>query len=381
MENLYEPVIDCMIKHSLKILSGNYDHSGELFDYAKPGIYSEKISSLAEHFGMMMVKLEAREFALNETISKLQAKEQEIRYLYQAFVETIVAAIDARDPATAGHSKRMARYAVELCKAINNTDCGQYQSVQFSDSEIQEMYYAALLHDVGKIGVSESILLKKNRLSDERMLTIEYRFKYYKQCLRVKEMSGVITKQEMEMLANMDNYYQFITEMNRRDAISLEEQEQLIRISQLGFLNEDGTISAMLDNFEKKHLIVKYGNLTDDERMAMNMHATYTAEILKAIPWEHTMQQLTRIAAGHHEKLDGSGYPKGLTAKDIPIQARILTIIDIFDALTAFDRPYKPAISIETAIGILNHDVDLGRIDKEILEIFYQKVVLYKEGK
>ena len=375
MNILYEPVIDCIIKHSLKILNGNYDNSSEVFDYVKAGPYNEKIAALAESFGMMMVKLEARELALNENILELQRKEQEIRQLYQAFIETIVAAIDARDTATAGHSRRVASYVTLLCQAINATQGEKHQIPQFSNHQIQELYYAALLHDVGKIGVREDVLLKKHRLSDERMSVIEYRFKYYKQSLALRQLTKGLTDHETQMLRNLDSYYHFILQMNRKEYISLEEEEEIKRVAALQFINEDGAVSRILDTFEQTNLMVRRGNLTEEEKNSMNQHAAYTAEILKYIPWEHSMKQIPVIAAGHHEKMDGSGYPQGLAAADILIQTRMLATADIFDALTAIDRPYKPPIPVEKAIKILKEEGKIGRLDGKIVEIFCEKVI------
>ncbi len=370
MKISYEPVIDCIIKHSLKILHGNYENSAELFNYSKQNIYPKKIADVAEIFGMMMVKLEARELALQQTIDKLRAKEQEIRHLYEVFVESMTAAIDSRDTATAGHSKRVAAYAVAFCNAINNTDQGRYQATTFSENEIREFHYAALLHDVGKIGVNENILLKKNHLSSERLSVIFYRLKYCKQCLRWKKKTCGLTPPESELLANIDLHYEFIAAMNKRDRLSSDETAQLKAIATMSFADENGVACHLLDAFEKQNLLVRQGNLTDAEKQALKMHPVYTADILNCIPWEEDMRQLVAIAAGHHEKLDGSGYPNGLKAPDLPIQTRMLAIIDIFDALTAFDRPYKPPLPTDQALEILHAEMLQGHLDGDLLTVF-----------
>lgn len=371
----YEPVIDCLIKHALKILHGNYNNSSELFHYSKQDIYPPKIVAVAETFGMMMVKLEARELSLQQTIDQLRAKEQEIRHLYEVFVEAMTAAIDSRDAATAGHSKRVAEYAIAFCQAINKTRHGKYRAITFSENEIREFHYAALLHDIGKIGVNENILLKRHHLSDERLSVIFYRLKYCKQCLRWKKDTCGLTPPEAELFTDLDAHYDFIAAMNKHDHLSSAEAAQLSAIAELTFTDENGATCHLLDAFEKQNLLVRQGNLTTTEKQALNMHPVYTADILSCIPWEDEMQQLVSIAAGHHEKLDGSGYPNGLKGPDLPIQTRMLAIIDIFDALTAFDRPYKPPLPTDKALEILREEMSQGRLDSDLFHIFYDMIL------
>ncbi len=305
----------------------------------------------------------------------------EIQKLFQSFTEAMVTTLDARDTTTSGHSRRLAGYAIEFAKVINKIDYGRYKEFKFSEEEIREIYYAALLHDVGKIGVHEGILLKKNRLSDEKMETIKYRFNYLKKKLELSNILDEISETEKKILSDIDLYYQFITEINQKGFINEIEEEKISKIASIEFIDVDGKLTNLLNEFEAENLMIKRGNLTDEERAEMNLHVTYSYEILKGIIWTEDLKNVPEIAGSHHEKIDGSGYPKGIKEEEISIQAKMLAILDIFEALTARDRPYKPPMPVEKAIDILKSEVELQHLDKELYDIFVKERIfeLYKE--
>lgn len=298
----------------------------------------------------------------------------------EAIVETMVAAIDTRDTTTAGHSKRIAGYTVNLAKAINDINYGTYKDFKFTDEQIKELYYASLLHDIGKIGVSESVLQKEYRLTVGNQNEIKSRFKYYKKYLELKKLKGDLSDKELDILNNLDEDLNFVIEMSRRAYILEEEVERIRNIAQIEYIDDDATNCSLLSELEVENLIILKGNLTDSERKTINSHVVHTYNILKKIPWPKGLEEVPEIAASHHERLDGSGYYKSIKENELSVQTRILNILDVFEALTALDRPYKPPMSIEKALSIIEEDMKAGKFDKEIYEIFIKEKIfqLYK---
>lgn len=312
---------------------------------------------------------------------KLKIFNEDLVSLTDAFVEAMVAAMDTRDTTTAGHSKRLAGYAVSLAKTINSVDYGKFKDFHFSDIEIKELYYAALLHDIGKIGVRENILLKQRKLTDDRILAIRYKFNYIKKSLELKGKTEVLTSDEQALYKNIDKYLDFIISINSRNYLSKEETDIVRKIAGISFTNLDGVSEALLDNYEVKNLTVLSGNLNKEERKIINSHVEQTYKILSGIPWTKDLKNVPEIAASHHEKVDGSGYYRGLKGSELSVQARLLAILDIFEALTAQDRPYRSPMPIASALDILQKEVDLNHLDKDIFEIFMKEKLynLYKD--
>lgn len=301
---------------------------------------------------------------------RLESYNNELIIFTEAMVEAMVAAIDTRDTTTAGHSKRLAEYAVNLAEAINNVDYGKYKDFKFTKEKIKELYYAALLHDIGKIGVKESILQKEFRLSKENQNEIKFRFAYFKKCLELKYFKGDISVEELEIVNSLDENCKFVMEISKRSYISKEEEERIRNIAEIHCIDEDNLDSKLLCEFEVENLTIHRGNITDMEREVINSHVQHTYDILKKIPWTKDLEGVPEIAASHHERLDGTGYNKGIKGEELTIQTRILNILDVFESLTALDRPYKPPMSIEKASKIIEEEIKMGKFDKEIFDIF-----------
>jgi len=316
------------------------------------------------------------ELAINEAI-KSYMKDRQIENQYKelqqwasAFIETMGTVLDRRDTTTAGHSNRLAAYAVKLARKINDTSEGVYHNVSFTEEEIQELYFAALLHDIGKIGVRESVLLKQYRLSTEKQAEIIARFNWIRTSLELKQMKLALNKKESALLYNIDEYLEFVLTISKCDFIKDEDSQKIKNIAETSYEDHEGLAKKLLTEFEQTNLLVKKGNLTHDERSEIETHAEHTYSILKGLPWPKNLENVPSIAASHHEKLNGTGYYKGLKADDIPMQARILALLDIYEALTASDRTYKGAKSHQEAIKILEYEATAGNLDKDILEIF-----------
>jgi HD-GYP domain-containing protein (c-di-GMP phosphodiesterase class II) len=312
---------------------------------------------------------------------ELERYNAELIRLYDDFVGTMVTALDSRDTTTAGHSKRLAGYVMQMADSINKVKTGPFAEVFFDDAQKKELYYAALLHDIGKIGVRESVLLKQYRLSEEQQSAIIYRFAFFKESLKEKLIKNTITESENKILEHIDEDCAFIIEISRRNFATAKEFERVKDIAEIKFVDIDCEEKNILNDFEVENLLIERGNLTKSEREIINSHAKITYDILKNVFWTKSLSKVAKIAAGHHERMDGSGYYEGISGNDIMLETRILAFFDVFEALTAQDRPYKPPMPIEKAIGILEQEVAMNHLDKDVFEIFISEKVykIYKE--
>lgn len=329
--------------------------------------------------------------------------QENIENLFEGFVKASVQAIEARDLCTSGHSERVAKLTVSLCQEVNTINSGPLWGISFDERQIKEVRYAALLHDFGKIGVPEAILTKRKKLYEEQLELIEQRFSVAQRTLEMeyaqakyKHLLGHLSDisqqhtqencplcQKIENLdleletaiAKLHNYWQIVLTANEPTITAEEPLKQLKQVLLYTYKDIDGKVKSLITPEEMAQLAVPRGNLTVEERKAIESHVTHSYEFLKRIPWTSNLQQIPEIAYGHHEKLDGSGYPRGLKQKDIPIQAQIMVIADIYDALTAGDRPYKQGLPVEAALKIMRGEAAKNKINSNFLELFEQREV------
>lgn len=287
-----------------------------------------------------------------------------IEVLFKGFVESSIAAIEARDEATFGHSEHVRAYALKMAELINEKKEGPFKDIYFDAAACKELEYAALLHDIGKIGVREAVLVKPKRLADEVLEAIECRWRYWGVC-----SGGPSAQAETEEIVS------FLHQINGTGFLDDAAKAKLDSLRVRSYLAPDGRTTPYLTEREYAHLSVRRGNLTDDERRMINFHAECTRQILSRMPWTRELEGVTHIACHHHEKLDGSGYPDGLKGDEIPLQSRILAAVDIFEALVAQDRPYKPPMPVDKALSILRAEADANRIDRNIVDLFIEEKV------
>lgn len=308
----------------------------------------------------------------------------DIQRLFEGFVRASITAIESRDPSTGGHSERVARLSVGLARATSECEVGIYRSVRFKEEEIRELEYAALLHDFGKIGVREEVLVKAKKLYSWQLDSIKERIKVCKAAVKIayleKRLRGVMSesaaeKEYQQKIVQIDSYWQIILTANNPAVLKKENEEALEKIRNEQLLLPDGQQIALLTEEEFKALSVTQGSLTENERLEIESHVRHTYQFLKMIPWTKDFKHLPDIAYGHHEKLDGTGYPRGLMSHEIPLQSKIMTIADIYDALTAADRWYKEAVPTERALDILALEVAQGKIDPVLFELFVERKV------
>lgn len=332
----------------------------------------EKITPYTEEEARVIESLAAQAAILIERAQLFEG----IEILLKSFTKTLVTALDQRDTITAGHSKRVTKYAMNLAKAINKMESGPYKDVCFTPHQLKELYYAGLLHDVGKIGVREFVLMKRNKLEDAQMEAVDYRLRWISSELKTKNLLEKISEDEKNVMNQIENWFSKLSEINRSGFLSKENREFLEMLKKES-VTINGKKIEILNAKELESLSVSKGNLTEEERKMIQSHALHSLEILSGIEWTEDLKDVPKIAGAHHEFLDGSGYPYGLSESCILLQSKILTVADIFDALTARDRPYKPAIPIERSLEILLEEVKNNHLDKDLVDLFI-KHDLYK---
>jgi HD-GYP domain-containing protein (c-di-GMP phosphodiesterase class II) len=362
----------------------------------------ENTSELTQPYSQWEERL-VRSLASQAAISIERNNLQEsIENLFEGFVKASVQVIEARDPCTSGHSERVAELTVRLSQEVNTVTEGPLGLIQLSPRQIQEIRYAALLHDVGKIGVPEAILTKQKKLYPGQLDVMRHRFALAQRTLEMdcinekyqhllehsrnlpSENPAIcgycqnLTQVEKELdiaKAKLNHYWNILLEANEPHILTAEPLAQLRELSHLTYRDIDGEIKPLITPEELIQLMIPRGTLTGDERLHIEAHVIHTYEFLKRIPWTKDLKDVPAIAHGHHEKLDGSGYPCGLKSPDISIQSQIMAITDIYDALTAGDRPYKKGLATKVALKILRQEVSQKKINGELLQLFEQRQV------
>jgi HD-GYP domain-containing protein (c-di-GMP phosphodiesterase class II) len=312
----------------------------------------------------------------------------DIRQLFEGFVTAAVTAIEQRDPTTSGHSQRVADLTVALARMTEKESAGAYANWRTSDEEIKQIEYAALLHDFGKVGVRENVLVKAKKLYESDRDLVLSRFDYIRrnleaegERLKVKALLQMPREQALRELDRLDQAYgtrvreldAFLEFVLRTNEPSLLGEEGAVRIGDIAhrtYRDPRGVDLPYLRENEVEKLQIRRGSLTSPERREIESHVTHTYNFLRQIPWGRAFKLVPEFAGSHHEKLDGTGYPRGLAAPAIPAPTRMMTISDIYDALTAKDRPYKPAVPHAKALDILDDEVKRGKLDPELFRIF-----------
>ncbi len=312
----------------------------------------------------------------------------DIHRLFEGFVQAAVTAIETRDPATSGHSFRVANLTVALAEAVDRMDSGAYAAVRFSRDQMREIRYASLLHDFGKVGVREELLVKAKKLYPAQMELIRQRFAFVQRTLENEVLESkvkyLLQKSREEFfsvekdldgklartLKELDESLEAVLRANEPSVVAEGKFDKLLEIAKVKYLDRQGMTQPLLTGEEVRLLTIPQGSLNEEERLQIEAHVVHTVTFLRQIPWTSELSNVPEIARGHHEKLNGTGYPYKLSAPEIPLQTRMMTISDIFDALAAADRPYKRAVSVDRALEILERSVHNGELDSALFEIF-----------
>jgi len=313
----------------------------------------------------------------------------DINELFESFVQASVKTIEQRDPSTSGHSFRVAETTVGLLEALPRSDLSRFRHIDLSVEHIREVRYAALLHDFGKVAVRETILVKSHKLPTDRLEMIHYRVELQKERLRRRaverelelyhqgslDVEVVRKRVHRELQAELDllnNYYEWIVNANQPNVLDEGDYRHLQEIRDYTYREFDGTDNGLISDPDMLALSVRKGSLTPEERLEIESHVVHTREFLAVLPWPPELARVPEIAGAHHEKLDGSGYPAGLRGEEIPLASRVMTVCDIYDALTAMDRPYKRAMSRETALEVLEDEARQGLLDTDMVRVFIE---------
>ena len=312
---------------------------------------------------------------------------EEINRLFEGFISASVLAIESRDPTTSGHSERVAALTCGLAQVVDRVDRGPYADVQFNDDQMKEIRYAAVLHDFGKVGVREHVLVKAKKLFPGDLDLLRARFDFIKRTLEVQTLRGkveilashdqaaaaaLLSQLDEDLSRRMkevDGILEFLLKCNQPSVLPQEGFKRLQEIAKLSYESFDGS-KPYLTTEEVKVLSIPEGSLTLEERREIESHVTHTYQFLSRIPWTRTLKNVPSIAYGHHEKLDGSGYPRQISSEMISVQTRMMTICDIYDALTASDRPYKVAVPSTKALEIIEEKARDGQVDAHLFELF-----------
>jgi HD-GYP domain-containing protein (c-di-GMP phosphodiesterase class II) len=374
-------LINAKRKHSVKLTSRKVVQA-EVIPYSQRS--QELAASLASQAGV----------ALENNLLY-----RDIQRLFEGFVKASVTAIESRDPTTFGHSERVAKLTVGLAEAVDRSDSGPYKDIHFSQQEIQELRYASVLHDFGKVGVREEVLVKAKKLYPSQMELINKRFLYIRKSVELEQVRkkmeyllangnqgyqepfALIDSEHEKQVQQLNEFHDQILKANEPTVLPEKASEKLVEIAGWSFEDPSGPTEPLLSPEELRFLSIPKGSLDPDERLQIESHVIHSFRFLSQIPWTKELKNIPMIARAHHEKLDGSGYPYHMKADEIPFQAKMMTISDIFDALTARDRPYKRAVPIERALDIIGQEVKSQLLDPVLFHLFIEAKIFQMTAK
>jgi HD-GYP domain-containing protein (c-di-GMP phosphodiesterase class II) len=319
---------------------------------------------------------------------------EQIEKMFEGFVNAAVQAIEQRDPVTQGHSKRVADSTVLLAKVVDQADQGAYRQIRFTREQINEIKYAGLLHDFGKVGVREHVLTKAKKLYPGQLELIRQRHAFvqrtlerdfWRQRAEFLEQQGAsgyeafvarLDEEHRRELQQLDRFLAVVLQANEPSLLASESAADLAELGRRTYQDLSGEEKPLLTEPEMRYLTIRKGSLDDAEREQIESHVTQTWEFLQEIPWTKELQEIPVIAYGHHELMNGTGYPRKIAGPEIKIQTRMMTISDIYDALTAQDRPYKKAVPAPKALDIMDRElVKSGQLDADLFQLFVEAKV------
>ncbi len=317
-----------------------------------------------------------------------------IQNLFEGFVQASVHAVEQRDPTTSGHSQRVSILTLSLAETADKADFDPFREVRFSENDMREIRYASILHDFGKIGVRENVLVKAKklypsqydeimmkleiaRLSKEREFLLE-QLSLFEKGEATEKSIGMLKQHLLDHIREMDEIEAIVKRTNEPTVLPEGDFRFLQDLANVTFRTTKGETLPLLTTDEIKILSIPKGTLTDEERLEIESHVTHSFEFLKKIPWTEDFKNIPDIAYAHHEKLNGQGYPRKLSSPLIPIPSRMMAVADIFDALSASDRPYKKAVPIEKTLDILQMEARSGQLDTDIVKLFIDAKIYEK---
>jgi HD-GYP domain-containing protein (c-di-GMP phosphodiesterase class II) len=317
----------------------------------------------------------------------------QLEELFESFINLMNTAIDEKSPYTGGHCQRVPQLTMMLAEAVNDMNEGPLASFQMSDKDRYELKIAGLLHDCGKVTTPVHVVDKATKLEAiyDRINLVDTRFEVLKRDAEVellKEKAQLAARgalraaydaadaRHRERIRRLDDDRAFLRVCNvGGEAMRESDQERVKAIARYRWTDISGHEANFLSEDELKNLTIRAGTLTGDERQIINHHIVATIKMLEALPWPKHLKNVPEYAGGHHERMDGKGYPKGLTREQMSVQARVMGIADIFEALTAKDRPYKKGKTLSESLQILGKMRLGGHVDPDLFDVFVRKKV------
>lgn len=366
----------------LQLLNSQIPETGEVIAFSKD--YVDLVASLASQAAVALTNTQLI---------------QDLKNLFYSFIKSIATAIDEKSPYTGGHITRVVDLTMMIAEGINNTDHGPFKDVLFNEDELEELRLAAWMHDVGKITTPENVIDKSTRLQAifDRIHLVETRFQMIANSIENKYLqrkiellqNGIIDESKIEIMGqelaykirDLDEELKFIKACNNPGEFMGDEKiDRIKKIAKKNYVSPDGEYPYLTED-EVENLCIRKGSLTDKERNIIENHAGMTLKILNELPFPAKLANVPEFASSHHEKLDGSGYPRGLSEKELSLQSRIMAIADVFEALTAKDRPYKEPMKLSKAVKIMEFMKQDKLIDGDIYDLFLESRFIYEYAK
>jgi len=366
----------------LQLLNSQIPETGEVVAFSKD--YVDLVASLASQAAVALTNTQLI---------------QDLKNLFYSFIKSIATAIDEKSTYTGGHITRVVDLTMMIAEGINKTDHGPFKDFLFNEDELEELRLAAWMHDVGKITTPENVIDKSTRLQAifDRTHLIETRFQmitksfeneYLQRKIELLQ-NGIIDESKIKIMdqelahkiRDLGEELKFIKACNNPgEFMSDEKIDRIKKIAKKNYVSPDGEHTYLTED-EVENLCIRKGSLTDKERNIIENHAGITLKILNELPFPAKLANVPEFASSHHEKLDGSGYPRGLSEKELSLQSRIMAIADVFEALTSKDRPYKEPMKLSKAVKIMEFMKQDKHIDGDIYDLFLKSRLLYEYAK
>jgi len=306
--------------------------------------------------------------------------------LFESFIQMINAAIDDKSPYTGGHCERVPTLTMMLAEAVNNCRTGPLKDFSMSDRDRYELKIAGLLHDCGKVTTPVHVVDKATKLQTiyDRIELIDTRFEVVRRDAQLALLTGASSEgATRELLNDIESDREFLRRANIGGEMMSDADIARVKVisARYRWSKPDGTTADFLSADEIENLTIRAGTLTAAERQIFNHHIEVTIQMLESLPWPKHLRHVPEYAGGHHERMDGKGYPRGLTRDQMSVQARCMGIADIFEALTAKDRPYKKGKTLTESLSILGKFKLNGHIDPDLFDVFMWEKVYEKYAK
>lgn len=297
---------------------------------------------------------------------------EDIRGLFQSFVKVMSSAVDERTPYNGSHTRHMAEYGARFVEFLNETCVQKGEAVWFSPAQKDELLMSIWLHDIGKLVTPLEVMNKEARLTPGQHTEFTHRMEQIGLLSEICMLRGQCPEADhWQVKEKIRQVMALVDAVNTAGFVGEDRIEELKEAAALTFTGPDGKVIKWLSEEEYGALTIRKGTLSEAERKIMESHVLVTDKLLSKIRFSKDLSHVREWAASHHEYLDGSGYPKGLSGAQIPREVRIITILDIFDALVADDRPYKPGMPVERALSILTAMAEKeGKLDSELTKLF-----------